>query len=65
MVRKVAVKHQSSSSLYLLNILYFIVNKEKSIDQLKLALAWNRIDIAKNEIFTSGVKWEVSDKNPT
>ena len=28
-------------------------------DQLKLALAWNRIDIAKSEIFTEDRRWEV------
>lgn len=27
--------------------------------QLKLALAWNRIDVAKSEIFASGQKFEV------
>ena len=32
---------------------YFITaNKDQIFDQLKLALAWNRIDIAKSEIFT-------------
>jgi len=37
-----------------------IVNKENHLDQLKLALAWNRIEFAKNEIFTTDVSWQVS-----
>lgn len=31
---------------------YLAANKDQIFDQLKLALAWNRIDIAKSEIFT-------------
>merc|ERR1712150_430678 len=34
------------------------VNKSSPIDQLKLALAWNRIDVARSEIFTDDEKWE-------
>lgn len=30
------------------------------MDQLKLALAWNRIDVAKSEIFTDEKVWPVS-----
>ncbi|XP_061181480.1 transient receptor potential cation channel subfamily M member 2-like [Saccostrea echinata] len=32
-------------------------NKDQVFDQLKLALAWNRIDIAKSEIFTEDKIW--------
>ncbi|KAK3605983.1 hypothetical protein CHS0354_019662 [Potamilus streckersoni] len=32
-------------------------NKNQVMDQLKLALAWNRIDIAKSEIFTDDKRW--------
>ncbi|XP_048577809.1 transient receptor potential cation channel subfamily M member 7 isoform X2 [Nematostella vectensis] len=32
-------------------------------DQLSLALVWNRVDIAKSEIFVEGQKWEVEDLN--
>uniref|UniRef100_K1QLP0 Transient receptor potential cation channel subfamily M member 8 n=1 Tax=Magallana gigas TaxID=29159 RepID=K1QLP0_MAGGI len=32
-------------------------NREQEFDQLKLALAWNRIDIAKSEIFTEDKIW--------
>jgi hypothetical protein len=35
-------------------------NQEAVMDQLKLALAWNRIDIAKSEIFTDDRHWSVS-----
>ncbi|KAK2172373.1 hypothetical protein NP493_967g00038 [Ridgeia piscesae] len=35
------------------------VNKDKSCEkQLKLALTWNRIDIARNEILTEDAKWD-------
>ena len=30
--------------------------------QLNLALAWNRIDVAKSEIFTDETHWTVSSK---
>ena len=30
------------------------------MDQLKLALRWNRVDIAENKIFTPGTDWPVS-----
>lgn len=41
-------------SMYLKQALsfYLAANKDQIFDQLKLALAWNRIDIAKSEIFT-------------
>ncbi|KAL3836664.1 hypothetical protein ACJMK2_022086 [Sinanodonta woodiana] len=32
-------------------------NKNHVMDQLRLALAWNRIDIAKSEIFTDDKRW--------
>nr|XP_022342892.1 transient receptor potential cation channel subfamily M member 2-like isoform X1 [Crassostrea virginica] len=32
-------------------------NKDQVFDQLKLALAWNRVDIAKSEIFTEDKIW--------
>ncbi|XP_035828049.1 transient receptor potential cation channel subfamily M member-like 2 isoform X2 [Aplysia californica] len=32
-------------------------NKHQVMDQLKLALAWNRIDVAKSEIFTDERRW--------
>ncbi|KAK7482390.1 hypothetical protein BaRGS_00026409, partial [Batillaria attramentaria] len=32
-------------------------NKDQVMDQLKLALAWNRIDVAKSEIFTDERPW--------
>ena len=34
-------------------------NRNQVMDQLKLALAWNRIDVAKSEIFTDETKWQV------
>ncbi|OAF71847.1 hypothetical protein A3Q56_00397 [Intoshia linei] len=37
------------------------VNKSKTMDQLRLALAWNRIDIAKSEIFANQTKWDQKD----
>ena len=36
-----------------------VVNKQKRLEQLKLALAWNRIDVAKDEIFSDGAFWKV------
>jgi len=36
-----------------------VVNKEKHLDQLKLALAWNRIDFAKEILMADGVSWRV------
>lgn len=32
------------------------------MNQLKLALAWNRIDIVREEIFTEEKNWDVSMK---
>lgn len=39
--------------------LFFSANKDQVFDQLKLALAWNRVDIAKSEIFTEDKIWPV------
>jgi len=36
-----------------------VVNKENRVEQLKLALAWDRIDVAKDEIFSDGAFWKV------
>ena len=33
------------------------------MNQLKLALAWNRIDIVREEIFTEDKSWDVSTEN--
>ncbi len=38
---------------------FFAVNKDQSVTQLKLALAWNRPDVARSLIFTEDKKWEV------
>ncbi|XP_048780497.1 transient receptor potential cation channel subfamily M member 2-like isoform X2 [Ostrea edulis] len=38
-------------------------NKDQIFDQLKLALAWNRIDIAKSEIFTEDKIWPLGSLN--
>ena len=38
------------------------VNKDQSVTQLKLALAWNRADVAKSLIFAEDKKWEVRSK---
>ena len=40
--------------------IFTIVNKEKIMDQLKLALAWNRIDVAKESILTEDAMLNVS-----
>ena len=37
----------------------FVVNKDQLLDQLKLALAWNRIDVA-SSMFTGERRWTVS-----
>lgn len=29
------------------------------LDELKLAVAWNRVDIAKSDIFNGDVEWKV------
>lgn len=29
------------------------------LDELKLAVAWNRVDIAKSEIFNGDIEWSV------
>ena len=44
------------------NCAVFISVSNKRIDQLKLALAWNRVDVANEEIFTSDAKFEVRTK---
>lgn len=31
------------------------------MDQLKLALTWNRVDVAEEKIFTPDADWPVSD----
>ncbi|KAJ8036475.1 Transient receptor potential cation channel subfamily M member 3 [Holothuria leucospilota] len=36
-------------------------NKGNVIDQLQLALVWNRVDVAQREIFTDDNKWEKGD----
>ena len=33
------------------------------MDQLKLALTWNRVDVAEEKIFTPDTDWPVSEKN--
>jgi len=35
-------------------------NKNDAMNQLKLALAWNRIDVVREEIFTEDKSWDVS-----
>lgn len=32
---------------------------QEYLDELKLAVAWNRVDIAKSEIFNGDVEWKV------
>lgn len=32
------------------------------MDQLKLALTWNRVDVAEEKIFTPDTDWPVSEK---
>lgn len=32
------------------------------MDQLKLALTWNRVDVAEEKIFTPDTDWAVSEK---
>lgn len=34
---------------------------QEYLDELKLAVAWNRVDIAKSEIFNGDVEWKVHD----
>jgi len=40
-------------------VCWYIVNKGKRVEHLKLALAWNRFDVAKDEIFSGGAFWKV------
>lgn len=48
--------------LWSLNLLCFISGTNASAaDQLSLALAWNRVDIARNHIFVYGHNLPVSD----
>ena len=42
---------------------FISANKNEVMDQLKLALAWNRIDIAKSDIFTEERLWKVREWN--
>lgn len=44
----------------LCSICTFLGKKIRAIDQLNLAMSWNRADIARSEIFVEGVKWEVT-----
>lgn len=32
----------------------------ENIEELKLAVAWNRVDIAKSEFFNGDIEWRVS-----
>lgn len=34
------------------------------LDELKLAVAWDRVDIAKSEIFNGDVEWKVPARPP-
>ena len=43
-------------------LLILTANKSSPLMQLNLALAWNRIDVAKSEIFTDEKHWTVSSK---
>ena len=40
--------------------LHFLVNQDRII-QLKLALAWNQIDIAQAELFNDKIRWQVNE----
>lgn len=40
----------------------YTANKSDAMNQLKLALAWNRIDVVKEEIFTDDKTWDVSNE---
>ena len=44
---------------YCQHLCCFVVNRSHTIHQLRLALAWNRIDIARTDIFTEGRSWRV------
>ena len=39
--------------------MFSTVNGDKRVDQLKLALAWNRVDVAVDQIFKDDVEWKV------
>ena len=41
-------------------VVLFVANKNDAMNQLKLALAWNRIDVVREEIFTEDKTWDVS-----
>ena len=41
-------------------VFFFTAQNASAADQLSLALIWNRVDIAKTEIFTDNQKWEVN-----
>lgn len=32
---------------------------KEQMEELKLAVAWNRVDIAKSELFNGGIDWKV------
>ncbi len=49
---------QHSANLFASHF-FLPVNKDESITQLKLALAWNRPDVAETDIFTEDKKWQV------
>ncbi|TRY93569.1 hypothetical protein DNTS_016416 [Danionella cerebrum] len=40
---------------------YFPLEAQDFLDELKLAVAWNRVDIAKSEIFSGDVQWSAQD----
>ena len=44
-----------------MTILFLIANSSSPLVQLNLALAWNRIDVAKSEIFTDDKLWTVTN----
>lgn len=47
-------------------MLYVILGTNASApDQLSLALAWNRVDIARSQIFVYGHHWPVSQSHPS
>jgi hypothetical protein len=34
------------------------------MEELKLAVAWNRVDIAKSELFNGSIRWKVNHEAP-
>ncbi|KAG8432778.1 hypothetical protein GDO86_017135 [Hymenochirus boettgeri] len=51
-------------ALFKASISYDHQGHENSDHQLKLAVAWNRVDIARSEIFTDDHQWKPSDLHP-